>query len=432
MVARAATLAALSSVSLLAPPSRARASEPPAGETTITAGFSSGESVETATARARGKAIRVELTDSAGKRLAKADAPSPGGRPEIVLSAGAIGSPGALLEVKASADGTVCRSVWRLRDGALARLPVLDDGKPLPDCEPEGAWSSRWDETGNAAARYVRERTRQSEQGTLREVRVFTFAGFELALDAKRSSAEINGVAIPEWYEGVLYLKAELDSLFQRYALSGLARSPRLRFETNRLAGVFALSFSDREGVLRLPVTGSKPLEKGGPGVELSTGDPLVRVAVTLARGTIPQDAVVHGAGPRFDGAYAPVIHWNPKAIRVYPDAERELAAEALPGAWSTASNERIVIEAIPGEDAVRFGNAEVRLRLAGAPPGTDLLLLPHDGSPPTVALTLRGPNAFQRVAVRCWETGPSGSPECRTEGEGQAFKRLGSAINVR
>jgi hypothetical protein len=432
IVMRAGRLAALSGVALLALPALARAAGPPAGEATITAGFSAGDSVETATARAKGKVIRVELAASGGKRLAKADAPSPGGQPRIVLRAGAIGSPGALLEVEASAGGTICRSIWRFRDGALARLPILENGKPLPDCEPAGAWSSRWDETGNAAARYVRERMGPTAQGSLHETRIFTFGGFELVLDPKRSVAEINGVAIPDWYEAELYVKSQLDSLFQRYALSGLARTPRLRFEADREAGVFALLFSDREGVLRLPVTGSKPLEKDEPGVELSAGDPPVRVAVTLARSTIPQDAVVHGAGPRFDGAYAPVIHWDPKEIRVYADAERELAAEALPGAWSAASNERILIEAIPDAGAVRFGTIEVALRLAGAPQGTDLLLLPRDGSPPTVALALRGPNSFQRVPVRCGETGPSGVPECRAEGEGQTFKRLGSALNVR
>jgi hypothetical protein len=405
---------------------------PAADSSSVTAHFSGEESLETAAARAKGKAVRIELSSAAGKRLAKADAPSPGYHPQLLLRAGSVGSAGALLEVAASEGATICRSVWRYHDGALTRLPVLQDGKPLPDCEPAGQWLTRWEEAKDAPALYERERTRDTPQGSLHETQAFAFAGFELASDAKRSGAQINGVAIPEWYEAQLYVKAELDLLFQRFGFSSLRKAPRLRFEAARGKGIFAVLLEDREGQLRLPVTASKPLEGGEPGVELTAGDPPARISVSLARGSIPQDAVVHGAGARFDGAYAPVIHWSPKEIRVYPTAEQELASEALPGVWATDRNERIAITAIPGHGAIQFGDVEVDLSLAEAPEGADLLLLPRDGTPPTSALALRGPNSLLRMPVRCVEGATAAPPSCRIEGGSQAFKRLGSQLNIR
>ncbi len=418
---------ALSCAIAVAAAARADSSAAPAA----TANFSGGNASETIVARAKGKTVRLEASDASGKRLARAEAPAPGGRnPTIALATGSIGSVGTLLEVTASGDGTVCRSVWRLRDGALSRLPILDRGKQIPDCEGQGVWISRWDETHNEPARYVRERTRETPQGRLHESQVFVFAGSELQHDAKRSDAEINGVPIPDWYDAKLYPKSELEALFKRFALTGFRNAVCLRFDADRERGVFALRFSDREGEIRLPVTASRPLEKEEPGVELVAGDPAVLASVTLARGSIPQDVVVKGAGPRFDGAYAPVIHWNPNRIRVYPDAEQELASEALPGNWATEKDEHISIEVIAAPGAIRFGDKEVSLRLDGAPEGADLLLVPQDGGPPAWALALRGPNAFLRIPIRC--TDGAAARECRTAGEGQSFRRIGSQMNVR
>ena len=398
----------------------------------LTAHFSGEESLETAAASVKGKAVRLEISNAAGKRLARAEAPSPGRHPQIVLRAGSIGSAGALLEVAASEGGTVCRSVWRFHDGALARLPVREAGSALPDCEPEDQWLTRWEEAKDAPALYVRQRTREVPPGILHETQAFAFAGFELADDAKKSGADINGVAIPEWYDAELYFKAELDVLFQRFGFASLRKAPRLRFETSRAEGTFAVVLEDREGRLRLPVFASKPLEGADPGVALAAGDPPARISVTLARGTIPQDAVVQGAGARFDGAYAPVIHWTPKEIRVYRTAEQELAAEGLPGVWSNDRNERITITGIPGSGAIQFGGAAMDLDLAQAPEGADVLLVPRDGVPPAFALALRGPNAFLRVPVRC-APGTAGAPlVCRIEGDGLTFKRLGSSLNIR
>lgn len=400
--------------------------------TSVTAGFSGEDVRETAQARASGKVVRVEISDAAGKRLGRADAPSPGRHPEIVLRTGAIGSPGSLLEVAASEGNTVCRSVWRFHDGALTRLPVLEAGQPLADCEPAGEWLTRWETSENRPALYVRERTRAVPQGSLHETQAFAFAGFELASDAKKSGAEINGVAIPEWYDAELYVKAELDLLFERFGFSSLRKAPRLRFEASRAEGAFAVVLEDGEGRRRLPVTALKPLDGAEPGVALAAGDPPVRVSVTLARGTIPQDVVVQGAGARFDGAYSPAIHATPREIRVYRTAEQELAAEALPGVWSSDRNERITITAIPGRGAIQWGDAEMTLSLAAAPEGSDLLLVPGGGAPPVSALLLRGPNAFLRIPVRCAPGAAAAPPVCRIDGDGLTFKRLGSSLNIR
>lgn len=403
-------------------------------ESAVTADFSGGGAVETATARPKGKGVRLEIRDASGKRVSRSDAPAPGaGNPAIALQTGSIGSVGTLLEVAAAGGGRVCRSVWRLRDGSLSRLAILDGAKAIPDCESASEWTARWDETQNEPARYVRERTRETPQGRLHETRVFVFEGFELRLDAKRCGAQINGVPIPEWYDAELYAKSGLDALFQRFALSGFARAPRLRFEADRERGVFAVRLSDAEGSIRLPVTASRPLakEKEGPGVELTAGDSPVEISVTLGRGSIPQDVVVKGAGARFDNAYAPVIHGNPSRIRVYPDAGQELAAEFLPGTWATDKNESVSIATAPGPGAIRFGDAEVSVRFEGAPEGTDLLLAPRDGSPPAWALALRGQNALLRVPVRCAQAGPP-ARDCRRAGDGQVLRRVGSQLNVR
>ncbi|HYB53035.1 MAG TPA: hypothetical protein VEG84_04135 [Thermoanaerobaculia bacterium] len=407
----------------------ARASESPV---TATADFSGGGGTETIVARISGKSVRLEARDAFGKRLARADAPAPGVRDErVALATGSVGSAGALLEVTASGGGTTCRSVWRLREGGLGRLPIQSGDRPLPDCEGASEWSSRWEEGGNEPARYIRERTRPVAQGSLRETEVFTFVGFELRRDARRCAADINGVAIPEWADVKLYPKSALEALFRRFQISVLRGAPSLRFEADRPNGAFALVLSDPQGDLRLPVTASKPLAGEDPGVELSAGDPPARVLVTLARGSVPQDASVKGFGTRFDGAYAPIIHWATTKIRVYPGAEQELAAEYLPGTWATDRDERLEIFLDPAPGAIRFGDAEFALRLDGAPPGTDLLLVPRNGAPPVWALTLRGPNGLARIPVAC-APAQAGGQECRTEGDGEVFRRLGSKMNVR
>jgi hypothetical protein len=344
------------------------------------------------------------------------------------MSSGSIGSAGSLLEVRTARGDTVCRSVWRLRDGALKRLPVYGDKEPLPDCDT-GGWTSRWDPSFNEPARYVRERTRAVAQGKFHQSLVYTFRGFEMRLDPGKSSAEIDGVAIPTWIETTLYAKEGLEGLARRYGLAGLAKGPRLRFDLDRDGGTFAAILSDAQGEVRLPVTEAKPFEGDEKGFTLAAGGDGEKAAVrvTVAGGKAPQEALVRGAG-RFDGSYASIIRWQDREIQVFASAEQELAMEYLPGAWTTEKRERLILMPATGPASIRLGDADVVVRLAGAPDGTDLLLAPSAGGSPAWALKLAGPNAFLRVPVQC---GPDGG-DCRAAGAGQTFRRIGSQLNSR
>jgi len=247
-----------------------------------------------------------------------------------------------------------------------------------------------------------------------------------MRLDAAKSSAEVNGISIPAWVEAALYPNANLEGLARRYALSGLAKGPRLRFETDREKGAFAAVLSDAQGELRLPVTAAKPFEQDEKGLEISAGDEgKVAIRLAVAGGKAPQTAAVRGAG-RFDGGYASIIQWQDREIQVFASAEQELALEYLPGAWMTDRRERLVVSPAPGPASVRLGDAEVVLGLAGAPAGTDLLLTPSAGGPASWALKLEGPDAFRRVPVQC---GPDGG-DCRAAGDGETFRRIGSLLN--
>ncbi len=399
----------------------------------ITADFSGGGSPETITATAKGRAVRLEARDASGKRIARAEAPAPeSGRFDVALSAGSIGSAGALLEVKASGGDTVCRSIWRLRDGALSRLPLRDGAETLPDCDTGAPATSRWDESHNEPARYLRESTRDVAQGRLRESLAYVFVGFEMKRDPKKSSSEINGVPIPLWTDVTLYSRKELEGLVQRFDLSGLARTPRLRIETDRDRGVFLLVAADPAGERRFPITGSRPVEvEDRRGLELAAGDGPMRVTVTPADGSAPQTAVVRGAGAPLDGGYGSVTHFDGQRLQIFATAEQELASQFLPGAWTSDRTARLLVALAPGAAAVRFGDADLSLRLEGAPAGTDLLLAPPGGAPPTFALTLRGPNGFKRTPVRCAEVGGTGR-DCRVEGDGEVFRRIGGQVNAR
>ena len=424
--------AAITAAAALAAAHPARAAAEGAEEkAAATADFSGGGAAERASAEGKRGSVRLEMRDASGKRLARADAPAPpGGRPNVTLSTGSIGSAGTLLEVTASLGAAVCRSVWRFRDGVLSKLPLHDGEATLPDCEPAAGWSTHWDETRNEPARYVRESARDVPQGRLHESRVFVFVGFEMKRDRKKSQSEINGVSIPTWTAVTLYPKRQLENLVARFNLSGLGSGPRLRFETDPDNGVFAVVLSDPEGSRRLPVSASKIVEGEERLLELTAGDEPVRIAVAPAEGSAPRTASVRGAGTRFDAGYAPVTYTDEQRIEMYSTAEQELAVRFFPGTWVTEGSERMTITPTSGAAALRFGDADVVLRLDGAPEGTDLLLVPAAGGPPSFALALRGPNGFRRVAVQCGQ--PAAARDCRAGTEGVVFRRVGSQINVR
>jgi hypothetical protein len=371
------------------------------------------------------------MRDAAGRKLARAEAPAPGGgASRVALRTGSIGSVGTLLEVEAASGESVCRTVWRFRDGALSRLPLLDDGGALPDCEPAATWTTRFDESRNEPARYLRERDAEVPDGRLHEARAYVWSGFEMKRDPKRSSAELNGVAIPDWPDAAMYPKTQLDALSRRYGVGGVGKAPRLRFVASRERGEFAVLLSDGDAERRLPVKSAKSVDAPEPTLDLSAGDPPVELRVTLAGSATPRDVSVRGAGPRLDGGYGPVIRWDPTRVRMYASAEQELAHEALPGTWSTDRGERLVVAAGAAGDSVRIDGAELAVRFPGAPEGTDVLLVPSGAAAPAWAVAFRGPDAFTRVRVSC--AGAAGSRECRAEGEPQAFRRVGSQLNAR
>jgi len=424
--------ARLSAVFIALLPSGVLASEAPAS---LTADLAGDGTPVTAEAEAGRSTIRLTIRSKEGKRLARADAPSPGGRvAEVALRGGDLGSAGMLVEVSASSADRICRTVWRYRGGTLARLPIRDGDRDVPDCEALGDWSARWEKSGDAPARYVRERTTRTSRGELRDTRPFAFAGFRLERDAAASVTAIDGVRIPAWYDAELYPKARLESLLQRFDLAALRKGTRLKIVADRDKGIFELRFRELGAERVLRVTASKPAE-GAADFELSAGDPgataaaVATVRIKLLRKSIPQDVVVRGAGASLDGSYAPVIHYAPDRIQVYPDAEHELA-ESLPGTWASEKDERLPVAASPGPAALRFGSDEVALRLDGAPDGADLLLVPRGGEAPSWALALRGPNAIARIRVRCDRASPPGG--CRIEGSPEVFRRVGGQLNVR
>ena len=250
--------------------------------------------------------------------------------------------------------------------------------------------------------------------------------------DPKKSSAEINGVPIPDWTPVTLYPKRELENLSARYALTGLARSARLRFEADREAGVFAVVLADPEEERRFPVSRSLPVAgEDSPGLELTAGEEPIRVTAIPATGSAPQTAVVHGAGPRFDGGYAAVVHWDGKRLRDLPHGRAGdcLTVPALGVGHRTQRAAARRADRRAGGRSVRRRRG--RVAAPGAPEGTDLLLVPEEGECPPWALTLRGASGFRRVPLQC-QGAPGETPICRAAAEGDVFRRVGSQINVR
>ena len=148
--------------------------------------------------------------------------------------------------------------------------------------------------------------------------------------------------------------------------------------------------------------------------------------------GSIPLEATVQGLDTRLDLAYVPVTRPRASGMRVYDSAEQELAEEYFPGTWDDGKARVAVTldSAVPPR--LRFGKSEVSLSLAQAPRGADALLLPGDGSPPTLAILLRGLNSFVEVPVRCTFSGQPGTRRCECRGPGRTLHRVGARLNVR
>jgi len=401
-------------------------SAPPAE---LTADLDGQGAVQSAAAVVRGRKVRLEIRDSRGRLLAQSFVPAPGGRNlRVALAAGALGSAGALLEVAAAAGDTECRSVWRYRDGRLSPTPVLGSAGALPACGPP-EWSVRWERpSGQTPAIYVRERFRQKPNGLLRQVEAFRYAGFRLERDPGRSSAWINGVEIPAWNDAVLYRRAAIEQLASRFDLSPFQSQPRLRVVADRAEGVFEVRIEEPSSQKTLPVTAASPGQRKGE-VVLTTGAQGIRVRLLLAaEGSAALEADVEGLGERLDRAYAAVTQRRESGLRVYESAEQELAEEFLPGTWDDGKEQLPVKLVSSSPVLLRFGKSDVSLNVTRAPRGTDVLLLPKDGSLPVLGILLRGPDSFLEVPVRC----EAGAPRCEADGPIRALRRTGALLNIR
>jgi hypothetical protein len=390
---------------------------------------------ETVTAAPARDGIRVEVRDAAGRRLARAKAPVPSGDvvPFELLTA-PLGSVGALLAVTAATDVSACRTIWRFRDGTLARIPVRDAaGRQRPDCESPGGWSERFERPSEGRpSALVRERVEKTARGNLRTRETYAFAGFSLDFDPKRSSVEIDGIPIPSWYPATLYTRAALERLYGRFGLAALREEPTLRIEADPARGVFDLRFAGPSGVVVAPVEAYA--ESGGTATLAARArDATAHVTVRLAGadGRVPMEARVEGLGRELDALYAPAGSWQGGSRKVFPGAADEIASESLAGLWGDARGKSQTI-AIEGEPPyrVRMEGALYRVDLERAAAPIDLLLLPDGGAGRPWGIVLRGPNALERVPLAC--SGGSAAFACRSDGDAETLRRIGARVNVR
>ena len=386
--------------------------------------------VESATAVPRGSKVRLEIRDSSGKSLAESLVPAPGGNnPVVAITAGSLGSAGALLEVVAAAAEKECRSVWRYRGDRLSQIPILASAGPLPDCGPP-EWSYRWERPSkDAPAFYTRERSRSRSNGVFRQVEAFRYAGFRLVADPGRSSDQINGVAIPAWRDTILYRRAAVEQLGSRFDLSPFQSQARLRVLADRAQGVFEVRIEDASSQGTFPVTAASPSAEKEREVILTAGTPGIRVRILPSLdGSVPLEAIVEGLGGRLDGGYLAVTQRRESGLRVYDTAEQELAEEFLPGSWDDGK-EPVVVKLVSSSPVLlRFGASDVSLSVTRAPRGADILLLPKDGSPPVLGILLRGPDSLVQVSVRC----EAGAQRCEASSTGRLLRRVGARLNIR
>lgn len=387
---------------------------------------------ESVTAVLRRKKVRVEVrSGSSRKVLAEASPPVPAdGAGEVSLSAGSLGSAGALVEVITRSATQECRSIWRLRDQTLLRIPIGTPSAAVPECGKRGEWSSGWDRPReDAPAEYRRERTRDTPDGPHHQVESYRYAGFRLESDPARSKSEVRGIAIPSWFRTTLYPKRFLDGLYARYDLAPLKRGPRLRFSTEPESGVFAVRLETPAGETALPVTGREPgSRKNEVVLTLGSRTPPARARVTLASETVPGEVELSGLGRELDGIYTPAMRVAEGALRAFESAEDELAMNGLVGSWATEKGGVLTIAlASPNPVLLEIGKSRYRVSFSRAPSGVDALLLPDDGSVPTTGFLLRGSNALARVPIRC---DPAGA--CRSDGPPELLRRVGARLNAR
>lgn len=387
---------------------------------------------ETVTAAPRRGSVRLEVRDPTGHKLADAGAPAPmADVVRVELSAGSLGSSGALVAVIASTDASECVSVWRLRGKALARVPLRDaGGKDLPDCGLPAAWTYRWDQESSAQpAAFVRERSETTDHGVLRTRDAYAFAGFSLDTDTKRSAREIEGVPIPKWYDAVLYSTSALETLYARYDLSRMRALPTLEIVADRERGLFALRFSGPTGSLTAPVD-SYAAQAGEATLGAKFGDRTAHVRVRLAEGYIPIEVEVQGLGAPLDDTFRPAGSWHGRARQVFLTAADEVASENLVDTWVDTKGAQIPIsvEGVPPY-RVRMGPDLYTVDLQRAERPADLVLVPAGASGREWGIALRGKNIMERIPYKCASQGEK--PACHSDGPPERLRRLGARANV-
>ncbi len=352
----------------------------------------------------------------------------------VELSSGSLGSAGALLEVSAWNDAQACVSVWRFRDGRLARLPIRDErARELPDCAAFGDWSYRFESPGEGRpAELVRERTTKSAQGALRIREVFAFAGFSLDADPRRSSREIEGIPIPAWRGDILYSNEALETLYDRFDLSRMRQDPTLRIVADREHGIFSLRFEKPEGdTLDAPVD-----SYAARGREIAlgarAGDRTARVTVRLGGpdGKAPVEVEVDGLGAPLDREYGPAGTLHGRAPELFASAADELASRELSGTWIDLKGggaTTLELEAASSPYRLRIGSDLYAVDLTRAERPADVVLIPQTASGRAWGIVLRGQNVLERTAVAC----PADGSPCRAEGPPERLRRLGARSNA-
>jgi hypothetical protein len=400
---------------------------------------------ESVTASGSRGVVSLRVENGATHRAVAAKAPAPAADVvRVSLTTAPLGTPGSLLEVTATTDGSECLSVWRYHDGSLARLSIRGaGGKELPDCAApggDGAWTHRWERSApDVPSVLVRERTTKVERGTLRRRETFAFAGFSLDLDPDRSGAEIEGVPIPAWYDARYYTQKALQQLYARFDMRSFRAAPHLRIEADRDRGIFNLRFTTPSQEVVAPVESFSSVRSAGTAsVVARAGERTVHADVRLGSDpNVPFEVRVDGLGSELDQTYGPAGTWEGRARRVFPSAADETVAEYLAGDWRTPQGGKVTMGP-EGSPPYRVRVDERVFTLifdhpskeaeAGAE-AADLALVPADGSRRGWRITLGGPNALDRLPLDCDSAG-DGFP-CRPDGTAERLRRIGARINV-
>src|SRR5262245_37216753 len=215
-------------------------------------------------------------------------------------------------------------------------------------------------------------------------------------------AALASAAEIPAWPPVTLYPRQALESLDARFDLSPIRDGPRVTIVADSAEGIFDVLLEEGTRketlVVRSAAPGAGPLER-----VLVAGEGGACVRVRLAGGgSVPLEATLDGLGGELDQTYTAMARVTEKTLRVFESAEQELVEDYLPGSWDV-DGKPIEASAVSSRPpVVRLGASEFSVSISRAPSGTDVLLLPRDGSLPSAAIRLRGWGRFVEVNLRC------------------------------